>query len=402
MIKRELESIAFNKVFGRQMRFIAGPRQTGKTTLAKAHLKKQSCDKLYFNWDKRSIKTLHNKEPYFYHSEALSLKTKKKKWICFDEIHKRHGWKDVLKDAFDSFEDKYQFIITGSARLDMFRKSGDSLSGRYFLFRLLPISLFELTKQKLVYPTMPAEKYIESCLQQKNKQSDFEHLLKFGGYPEPLTRGNEVFSSNWQEEYIDTLVREDLRDLTKIHSLENVITLMELLPERVGSPLSLNSLKKDMDVSYNAVKSYLRSLLLTYILFKIPPYTKRISRSVKKENKVYFHNWAQVEDVSARFENYVACELLNRVQLWTAMTKHVFDLNFVRVKGGKETDFLITRDKKPYVLFEVKTSSTNIDSHHLHYARLLGDIPFIQIVQKPGILKAVNKNSFVVSAARFF
>jgi hypothetical protein len=309
-------------------------------------------------------------------------------------------WKDILKDAFDSFEEKYRYIVTGSARLDLFRKSGDSLSGRFFLYRLLPVSLSELTKNKFILPVDSAIEFIEVSIGKKAFQSDMDHLIKFSGFPEPLIKGDEVFSSNWHEEYLDTLLREDLRDLTKIHELENVITLMQLLPERIGSPLSINSLREDMAVSYNAVRNYIRSLILTYMIFRVTPYSKKLSRAVKKESKVYLFDWSQVRDESKRFENYVACELKQRVELWSMATKFRFEIFFVRMRDGKETDFLVTRDGVPYFMVEVKMTNDKIESHNINHAKQL-DCPLVQLVYKPNVLKAGNDSTYVVSASNF-
>lgn len=402
MLPRAIEKICFSQTFGRQMRFIAGPRQVGKTTLAKTFLKAQGDEPLYYNWDKREVRQRFKKEPYFFHSDTLGKKTDKKRWICMDEIHKYPKWKDVLKDYFDSFEEQFQFIITGSARLDLFRKSGDSLSGRYFLFRLLPLSLFEILNRHLVLPTQKAQTFIEENIQGHYHQSEMEHLIHYSGFPEPFSRGDEIFSSNWHEEYVDSLIKEDLRDLTKIHDIENVATLMTLLPERVGSPLSINSLREDIEVSYNAVKNYLRSLILTYILFQVPPYTKKIQRALKKEQKVYFFDWSLVADPAKRFENYIAVELKNRIELWNTSTTFKFELYYVRSRDGRETDFLITRDRTPYFLVEAKMSDSDIASHNIHHAHQLGKIPLVQLVQKTDLLKVDKENHFVISTSRFF
>ncbi len=402
MIKRTLYNTCFNDNFGRQMRFIAGPRQVGKTTTAKEKLTEMGCGELYYNWDKREVKNRFKADPYFYNADALNVQATPKKWICFDELHKYPKWKNILKDAFDSFEEKYQFIVTGSARLDLFRKSGDSLSGRYFMFRLLPVSLMELTNQQKTLPTKKAAEFIEENIVTASYQTDLEHMLMFSGFPEPLLKGDEIFSSHWHDEYIDTLVKEDLRDLTKIHDLENVITLMKLLPNRVGAPLSINSLMEDMETSYNAVRNYVNSLVLTYVIFRVHPFSKKISRALKKENKVYFYDWTQVAEPARRFENYVACELKNRVEFWSSATKHKFELFFVRTRDKKETDFLVTRDQAPYFMAEVKMSDENVEAHNRLHAERLGNVPLIQIVQKPNVVKAGKDGIYVISASRFF
>jgi predicted AAA+ superfamily ATPase len=259
-----------------------------------------------------------------------------------------------------------------------------------------------MTRRKLVFPIESAQDFIEAQFRESFYQKDLEHLLKFSGFPEPLTKGNEIFSSSWHESYIDTLVKEDLRDLTRIHELENVIHLISFLPERIGSPLSLNSLKEDLHVSYNAVKNYLKGLLLTHVLFEIPPYSRKLKNAVIKEKKIYFYDWTLTADESKRFENYVACELKNWVQLWSNKTKYKFELFFVRMRDKKETDFLITKDQRPFLLVEAKLSSDTIDSSHILHAKQLGDIPVVQIVQKKDVLKTYSKNAYLISASRFF
>ncbi|MBI2500468.1 MAG: ATP-binding protein [Deltaproteobacteria bacterium] len=383
------------------MRFVAGPRQVGKTTLARSFLESKKSGIFYYNWDQRTLRTHFKKDPHFFHSDVLKEKKQGETWICFDEIHKYPKWKNILKDLFDSFEDRYHFIVTGSARLDLFRRSGDSLSGRYFLFRLLPISLFEMEGRPLDLPDTDAKTFIEKNIQDREHASDLEQLLQFGGFPEPLFKANEVFSSHWREEYLESLLKEDLRDLTKIHELENVASFLSLLPERVGSPLSLNAVRENLEVSYTATKNYLQAAFFTYILFQVPPYTQKISRSLKKEKKIYFFDWTNVTDPSKRFENYVAVELKNRVDLWTSATKYKFDLFFVRSRDGRETDFLVTRDAKPYFLVEAKLSSDQIESHNRHHAVVLGNIPLIQLIAKQGVVKAGRDNTYLLSASRF-
>lgn len=402
MSHRALEKICFAPRFGRQMRFIAGPRQVGKTTLAKKFLKSKKSEAFYYDWDKRAVRSRFRADPDFFHSDILQAKKRGETWIGFDEIHKYPKWKNILKEAFDSYEDRYRFVITGSARLDLFRTSGDPLTGRYFLFRLLPISLFEVLGRSLSLPGSDAALFIESSITSKDYATDLEHLLQFGGFPEPFFKGDEVFSSNWREGYLETLLKEDLRDLTKIHDLENVATFLSLLPPRIGSPLSLNAIREDLEVSYTAAKNYLRAAILTYVLFQISPYTKRVSRSLKKEKKVYFFDWTNISDPSKRFENYVAVEMKNRVELWTAATKYKFDLYYVRSRDGRETDFLVTRDQKPFFLVEAKLNEEIIESHHKNHAAVLGNIPLIQLVRKNGVVKADTKGTFVLSASRFF
>ena len=371
MIRRLLSEICFSPEFGRQMRFIAGPRQAGKTTLALEFLKQKRCQSFYYNWDDRGTRQRYREDPHFVWADikTQSSLTQTHPWVCFDEIHKMPKWKTILKGVFDSLESKVQIIVTGSARLDYFRRSGDSLVGRYFLFHLYPLNLFELTSkttQGLVPKKDPLQFIEERLHHAQYHQEKMEGLLKWGGFPEPLLKGSETFCRKWHADYLDRLVREDIRDLTQVRDLENVMSLIMLLPKRIGRPLSLNSLSQDLEVSHTAVRNYMKALELTYILFQISPYSRYIQRSLRKEKKVYFFNWMGISQESSRYENYVACELLAWVNGWNDAGLGGFELYYVRTRMGKETDFLILWDGKPWMLVEAKLGDQPIDSHHFH------------------------------------
>jgi len=406
MINRHLEDIAFAESFGRQMRFVAGPRQVGKTTLAKKLLKAKDNNALYFNWDLREVRDAYKRDAYFFETTLYDTKKgKKKSWVCFDEIHKMPKWKNILKDYFDKFEDEARLVITGSAKLDLFRRSGDSLAGRYFLFKLLPLSLSEVCKKSIIktQAKQAASEFIDTRLSMvRYYQAELEHLVQFGGFPEPFVKANGRFHRKWQQDMLDRVVREDLRDLTRILEVENITTVMQLLPERIGSLLSYNSIKEDMGVSYTSVRNYISALELGYIIFMVPPFSKNISRAIKKEKKCYFYDWSRCVDKAKRFENYIAVELKVMTELWNDQGIADFKLYFIRTKDGKETDFLITRDNEPWCLFEVKLKDEAIAAHHYKHAALFKNVPVVQLTYEDKILKKKEKHFFRVSASRFF
>lgn len=404
-IKRYLEEIAFSDVFARQMRFIAGPRQSGKTTIAKNKLNTTKCENLYYNWDKKEVRNRYRKEADFLAKDILEMHSRENLWICFDEIHKLPKWKNILKEYFDTYENKINIIVTGSARLDMFRRSGDSLAGRYFLFKLNPLILPEALGKNVnsILPEDTPEKFIEkSIVNKRYEQKTMEDILKFSSFPEPLLRGNSLFSKKWHENYFERIIREDIRDISSIHQIEKVMDLLFILPSKISSPLSINSLREDLEINFNTVKNYIHYLILTYILFEISPYQKKINRLVKKEKKVYFYDFAIIDDDAKRFENFVAIELKARIDLWNDYSEDKYDVSFVRTRDGRETDFLILKNKEPYLLCEVKLSETDIEKHHFLNSEYLGDIPFVQLVKKPDVLRVEQKKFYVVSASRFF
>jgi predicted AAA+ superfamily ATPase len=328
-----------------------------------------------------------------------------KHWVCIDEIHKIPNWKNLLKDFFDTHEDKINFIITGSARLDLLRRSGDSLAGRYFLFNLNPFILAELIGCKIeqIMPESNGSDYIEKMIAGKNYKQDFLiQMLKYTGFPEPLLRQNSLFAKKWHDSYIERIVKEDIRDLSHIRQIEKVMDLLFLLPDKIVSPLSINSLRQDLELNFNTVKNYIDYLVLGYVLFALSPFHKKKTRLIKKERKIYFYDWAVIQDEAKRFENFVALELKTRVDMWKDMLEDDYELMYVRTRDGKESDFLIIKNSEPYVLFEVKLSSSRISKHHYLHSKLLGNVPFIQLVKESKILEVENKNFYVVSASRFF
>lgn len=403
--KRFITDFISSNDFGRQMRFITGPRQCGKTTVAKQILSSTKSDGFYYNWDRSEIRDRYRREKSFLDADYLDRKKGAGNWVCFDEIHKVPKWKNILKDFFDANEERLKFIVTGSARLDLFRRSGDSLAGRYFLFRLNPFILAELLNKdiKSVLPEQNAIEYIEKNISSnKYEQGPLEQILKFSAFPEPLLKANTLFSKKWQEGYFETIIKEDIRDISHIQQIEKVIDLLFLLPSRIASPLSINSLKNELELNYNTIKNYINYLIMGYVIFSISPYSKKGGRLVKKEKKIYFFNWNTVEDEAARFENFVALELKSRVDLWNDVLEDRFELMYVRDRTGAETDFLILKNLRPFMLCEAKLSSQNISRHHYAHSKLVGDVPFVQIIKKNNVLRVENKMFFVVSASRFF
>ena len=404
MIERFIESIFTSKDFDKQMRFLAGPRRSGKTFIAKNFLNAVHCENLYYNWDIKNVRQRYIKDQDFYLNDIN--KGKKDIWICFDEIHKVKKWKNILKEHFDKNEDKnIKTIVTGSARLDLFRKAGDSLAGRYFLFHLYPLIISEVSKRKSVVNdlNLTVEDFIKNRIEQNSSKDEFEALFKFSGFPEPLINEKETFHNKWKDDYIEKLIYEDLREISQIKDLDKITELILALPNKVGNLLSVNSLREDLEISFETVKNYLKALELVYALFFIKPYTKKISRTIKKENKVYFFDWTRIDNHGVRFENYVACELKTLTALWSDAGYGKADVFFVRTKDGKETDFLIIKEGKPWILFEIKLSSQEVENHHFNLAKHLGEIPVVQIVKETKVLQKIrDRNGYIVSADRFF
>ncbi len=317
--------------------FLAGPRQVGKTTLADQILKKRGGRYLLYDDPEDRAEIL--KRNYVHHS-----------LVCLDEFHKYPKWKNHIKGVYDKYHHQLQLLLTGSARLDIYQKSGDSLFGRYYLHHLHPFTLGELSKTSLIIPTSP--------LQTHSQISGLEELLKLGGFPQPFLSQSETEHRRWSASRMHLLIKEDLRDLTQIHLVALVEQLAMLLPGRVGSLFSAKSLAEDLSVGLPTIQQWMGVLEQLYIVFKILPFSKKINRAIVKQPKYYLYDWSQIQDPSARFENLVALHLFKACQVWSDLGLADMRLYFIRDRDRHEVDFLILRDNKPWFLVEVKLSET--------------------------------------------
>ena len=311
---------------GRKMVFVAGPRQVGKTTLARRILGRRSG---YLNWDAAADREaiLRGELP------ASDL------WV-FDEIHKYRLWRRFLKGLYDRRRPAQKILVTGSARLDFYRHGGDSLQGRYHLIRMHPLSAGELGLRR------PAE---------------LRDLLTLGGFPEPFFGGDETQARRWSREYRNLLVREELTSLERVTDLGRLELLMVRLPELVGSPLSVNALREDLQVSHATVANWLAILERLYGLFRVSPFGAPHIRAVKKEQKHYHLDWSVVPDEGPRFENLVGVHLQKWVHFVQDTEGRDVELRYFRDVDGREVDFIVVERRRPTHLVECKWTDTSVD-----------------------------------------
>ncbi|MBI4211697.1 MAG: ATP-binding protein [Deltaproteobacteria bacterium] len=390
-LAQALKTISFEND---KMAFVSGPRQVGKTTLAKRLLKEYAIG-AYYNWDDIEFRRLWTKDP----KKIISPSRTSRPCIILDEIHKAKGWKRSIKGVFDTLSAPADILVTGSARLNIYKRGGDSLLGRYFHFHLHPFSLRELGNAK---PLSPDEcwhhLFNEPFDASKERSSFLSALMQFGGFPDPIFKQDQKLASLWRKGRIEMIIREDVRDLSRIPELSQIEMLAALLPERVGSLLSLNSLREDLEVSHDTVKRWLQLLGELYYHFRIPPYSKSISRSLKKDNKLYLWDYSEVASAGSRLENLVASHLLKACHYWTDTGEGVFELFFLRNKEKQEIDFLITRDRKPWLPIEVKSRLNQPTASWSKFLPLLPCKHGIQVVTDDGVWKryAVGNGEVIV------
>ena len=336
------------KDLNKKIVFIIGPRQVGKTWLAK-DIAKNFNKPVYLNYDSIQDKKIIHSESWLNSTDLLII----------DELHKMKGWKNYLKGVFDTKPEKMKILVTGSARLATFQKSGDSLAGRFFSHTLLPFSPAELSG---------------------TDYNDIKHFLERGGFPEPFLANNLNDANRWRYEYINGLIRTDILDFENIHNLKSIEMVLELLRLRIGSKISYSSIAQDIGISPNTVKKYIQVLEALFIVFRVTPFSKNIARSLMKDPKIYFYDSGMVKGNSgALAENLTATCLLKYVSGKTENTGIKWELNYIRTKDKKEVDFCIVKDSNLEHLVEVKYSNSNLSPTLVNFSQKL-DVKGSQVI----------------------
>jgi len=368
-----------------KMVLVGGARQVGKTTLALKIISKRFSENSYYNWDfPPDRKKLLSFE--FPGDDAL---------LIFDEVHKYRKWKRLIKGIYDSYKTKYKIIVTGSARLNVYRKGGDSLQGRYHYYTLHPFSLAELygIKNKVIPLT-------GLSFHQGNYNDGVEQLFKFGGFPEILFKQSERSLRRWHNEKLERLFREDIRDVENLRDIGSVKLLGDMLPSKVASPLSINSIREDLEVSHRAITKWLDVLEQFYYHFRIYPYHSKATRSLRKGPKLFLVDWSEVEDEGLRFENMIASHLLKFVHYLNESEGYKIKLNYLRNVDKKEVDFLVSADGIPWFAAEVKLNDTQPSQNLFYYKERLKIPHLFQVVMKKDI-DFMKDNVRIISAGKF-
>lgn len=351
----------------RQMLFLSGPRQVGKTTLAKEF----ATD--YLDWDNIDVRTTILRGADAIAARIGIDRLVERKVVAFDEIHKNPRWKDFLKGFFDTYEDRLKLIATGSARMDIYGKGGDSLMGRYFPYRIHPLSVAELLGGDVGDDPIRQP--------QPLSEENWQALWAHGGFPEPFSRREMAFTRRWRTLRTAQLLKRDVLDVCHVQELGQMEVLARILAARSGSQIVLSSLAAEVRVSENTVREWISVFKALYYGFTVGPYAKNIEDSLRKTPKWYLRDWASPGmDEGNRVETFVACHLLKAVEGWTDLGIGDFELFYLRDKKKREVDFLVVRDGEPWFLVEVKKSDESISPNLAFYQKATGARHAFQVV----------------------
>lgn len=364
----------------RQMLFMVGARQVGKTTLTK-HAADHVEQHLSLNWDYepdqqiilRDIDTVLNQQGFLQASQQ-------KKLFVLDEIHKYPHWRNFLKGIYDKYSEVLNIIVPGSAQLDVFKSGGDSLMGRYFPYRIHPLSVAECIRTTLPEKPISPPQAVPIDL--------INHLLQFSGFPEPFLHQEMAFYNRWSSLRLEQLFLEDIRDLTRIQEIAQLKMLAQLLREQSGNLLNYSSLSKHCKVSVDTVQKWVTTLSGFYYCFLLKPWSHNISRSLLKQPKVYLWDWSFTTDIGSKNENFMASHLLKWVDFCNDRGLGMYELYFLRDKDQREVDFLVTENRVPWFLVEVKSKATQAISKNLyhfqketgakHAFQVVFDLPYVE------------------------
>jgi hypothetical protein len=350
-----------------KMVLVSGPRQSGKTTMARAILSRRhrAFAGRYLNWDDDEARTRVLKREFPH--DGL---------VVFDELHKFSRWRNFLKGLYDEHRAKLHILVTGSARLDLYRRGGDSLQGRYHHLRLYPLSL-------------------------KEAGCTLADLMALGPFPEPLLAGSATKARRWSREYRSRLVREDVASLERVEEFGALEQLSVRLPALVGSPLSLNALREDLQVAHKTVERWTEMLERLMFIFRLPPFGAPRIKAVKKSRKHYLFDWTTVPEEGPRFENLVGFHLLKESHLQEDAEGHDAELRFFRDMEGREVDFVQMLGGSPVRFVECKLAETKIDPSLLFLRRKFPAVEAVQVIAARGVDRVGELGVRLVSADRF-
>ncbi|MGE3062874.1 MAG: ATP-binding protein [bacterium] len=397
-MERKIYRQAWHKLVGDSKPiFVTGPRQCGKTTLA-FQIAKEYDSFSYLNYDVEGEILL--KEPFFYEKKRRIGFSKP--LVILDEIHKFRNWKAYIKKVYDRDHNDYDFLVTGSGRLDYYQRGGDSLIGRYEKTFMFPLSLSEFSSQNEIEAFLKNPLSLNMKSHNKKTFSLMNDLMNYSPFPEPFFKASKSFYRRWVDSSFTRVIKQDIQDSGGISDINKLMALIKILPEYVGSTASYSNIAGVLLVSPNTAKSWLDVLEAFHIMFSIMPYT-RLSRAIIKERKYYFYNYAVLKDEGKLFENFIAFELFRMVKYWNMLGETEFELRYIRNKDNEEIDFVILSEGKPFLMIEAKVGDPSPSKSVFKFQNIL-NVPAVMLTKAAdveGLIKNDKNKILVISADRY-
>jgi len=384
-----------NVVNDKKILLVTGARQAGKTTIAKQFMEGFT-NKIYFNYDSDRKYLLNN--PKFYEEQN---KTDDSPLLAvFDELHKYKNWKTYMKGNYDRNRDDFRFIVTGSGDLNISYKTKESLAGRFELIHVFPFTLNEFFSRRTYNDFFKNPVELSGFNNNKASSETMENLLSTSPFPEPFLKSSKHFYKRWAKSYFPQIINIDLKYSAVFHELDKLETLFDILSLKVCSGFSFSNVANDIEVSPPTVKQWMKLLESHFLTFSITPYGK-FTRTIKKQKKVYLHDYGRIENESSKYENFIALELFRFVKNASDIGEEV-DIFYLKDKDQREVDFLITYNGKPFLLIEAKENEE--ETKNLKHFQNMFKIPAILLLRKSGVHKLITNDKYkitIVSAERF-
>ena len=346
--------------------FLAGARQTGKSTLVQAHLANEARDRVFRTFDDLGTLAAAKADP-----EGFIASLGERAFL--DEIQRVPELLLPIKASVDRHRIPGRFVITGSANILTLPKVSESLAGRMEILTLWPLAQSELEGVTSGFVDACFHGNPQALKVEKLERRDLLARVMNGGYPEVVARRSHKARMRWFEAYLTTLIQRDLRDLSAIDGVAALPRLLQSVALRVGSPLNMADLGRTLGLNQVTLKRYLTLFDALYLVKQLPPWFENLGKRLAKTPKLYFNDAGLLgylldldpESLDARptllgplVENFVVMELTKLVA-WSRIRPSLYHM---RTSAGLEVDIVMENRKRELVGIEVKASMTLSDS----------------------------------------
>jgi len=360
MIKRKLYAELKDHLQKKEISFITGPRQSGKTTvmlMLKEHLGRNSQRNLFLNLDIEADKHFFTSQAGLINKIKLEI-GEREGFVFIDEIQRKEDAGVFLKGIFD-MNLPYKFVVSGSGSVELKEKIHESLAGRKRIFELSPLSFEEFVNHKTEYKY--EDRLAEFLSLHREKAVELlEEYLNFGGYPRVVLEETIEEKRKTINEIYQSYIEKDISFLLHIRKTEDFGRLVKILASQIGSVFRVSEISGTLGISFKTVKDYLWYLEKTFIVHRVSPFYKNIRKEISKSPVYYFYdlglrnfsigsfgNVADPKERSFLFENFVFNLIKEKLKDSSA------DIHYWRTKDGAEVDFVINYGKEQ-VPVEVK------------------------------------------------